>query len=156
MADITRWDPFNEMSTLRRAMDRFFDEPFSRSFSGTSEGGSTLFPLDLYETNDDVVVEASLPGIKPEDIDISVTGQVLTLKGESKEEHEEKAQNFYRHERGHGTYVRQISLPTEVDADKAHASFEHGVLHLNLPKAESMKPKTIKVEAKPVLEGQHS
>ena len=154
MADITRWDPFNEMSTLRRAMDRFFDEPLSRSFFGSTDGGSTLFPIDLYETNDDVVVEASLPGVKPEDIDISVTGQVLTLKGESKEEHEEKAQNFYRHERGHGSYVRQISLPTEVDADKARASFEHGVLHLNLPKAESMKPKTIKVQANPVLEGQ--
>jgi len=155
MADITRWDPFTEMSSLRRAMERVFDEPFAlRSPFGSSNGGSSLFPIDLYETNDDVVVEASLPGVKPDDIDISVTGQLLTLKGEAKEEHEQKAENFYRHERSHGTYVRQVSLPTEVDADKARATFEHGVLHLNLPKAESMKPKTIKVQANNVLEGQ--
>lgn len=156
MADITRWDPFAEIASLRTAMDRMFedvrpwaDRPLRAFVNGSGEG---YFPVDLLETGDEIVVKASLPGIKPEDIDISVTGQVLTLKGESKEETEEEAQNFYRRERRHGTYVRQFSLPSEVDADKAAATFEHGVLRLTLPKADAAKPKTIKVEAKPVLD----
>ncbi len=154
MADITRWDPFSEMATLRQTMDRLFDETRPWRFAGFGNGNDAgYFPLDIYETNDDVVVEASLPGVKPDDIDISVTGQVLTLKGESREEHEEKAQSFYRHERRHGSFVRQISLPSEVESDKATAEFEHGVLKLQLPKAEAMKPKTIKVNAKPVIAG---
>lgn len=151
MADITRWDPFSEMASLRQTMDRLFDEtrPW-RVFAGTN--GESYFPVDLYETNDEVVVKASLPGVRPEDIDISVTGQLLTLKGESKEEHEEKQHNYFRRERRSGTFVRQLSLPTEVDSDKAQAVFEHGVLRLTLPKAEAMKPKTIKVQ--PTIEGQ--
>jgi HSP20 family protein len=157
MADITRWDPFSEMSTLRRTMDRFFEEPMAfRSFfgGGGNDGGSSYFPIDVMESGDNVVIEASLPGMKAEDIDISVTGQVLTLKGESKQEHEHKAENYYRHERSHGSFVRQIGLPTEVDTNKAEASFEDGVLCLTLPKAESMKPKTIKVQTRPMIEGQ--
>src|SRR5581483_5310341 len=120
MADITRWDPLAEMATLRQTMDRLFDETRPWRFAGFGNGGDGgYFPIDVYETNDDVVVDASLPGVQPEDIDISVTGQVLTLKGESREEHEEKAQSFYRHERRHGTFVRQISLPTDVESEKA-------------------------------------
>ena len=93
-------------------------------------------------------MKAPLPGIKPEDIEVSVTGQLLTLRGESREEREEKAQNFYRRERRTGAFVRQINLPTEVESEKAGAVFENGVLHLSLPKAEAVKPKTIKVQAK--------
>jgi HSP20 family protein len=119
--------------------------------AGTN-GGDAYFPIDLYETNDEVVVKASLPGVKPDDIDISVTGQLLTLKGESREEREENTQNFYRRERRTGTFVRQVSLPTEVESDKAEATFENGVLRLSLPKAEAVKPKTIKVHAKPMIE----
>ena len=158
MADITRWDPFSEVASLRQTMDRLFDETRPWRFGGFGDGGNGAgyFPLDVYETNDDVVVEASLPGVKPEDIDISVTGQLLTLKGESHEEHEEKAQSFYRHERRHGSFIRQISLPTEVESEKAAAEFEHGVLKLRLPKAEAMKPKTIKVQAKDMISGSAS
>jgi len=153
MADITRWDPFAEIASLRTAMDRMFDDvrPF-RAFAGNGGTEQGFFPVDLLETGDEIVVKASLPGVKPEDIDISVTGQVLTLKGESKDEKEEKAENYYRRERRHGTFVRQFSLPSEVDSDKASATFEHGVLRLTLPKADAAKPKTIKVEAKPILE----
>lgn len=156
MADITRWDPFSEMTSLRR----LFDETRPWRLFGAGDGEvETLFPVDLYETGDEVIVEAALPGIKPDDIDVSVTGQALTIRGEHKEAHDEKAQNFYRHERRHGTFVRQIGLPTEVDASKANAEYENGVLHLTLPKAESMKPKSIKIQGKsssgqPVIEGQ--
>ena len=116
-------------------------------------GGDTHFPIDLCETADEAVVKAWLPGVKAEDIDISVTGQVLTLRGESNEEHEEKSQNYYRRERRSGTFLRQISLPTEVDSARAEASFEDGVLKLRLPKAEAVKPRTIKVHTKPMIEG---
>ena len=153
MADITRWDPFAEMASLRSAFDRMFDEgrPL-RSLVGEGNGTS-FFPVDVFETGDEIVVKASLPGVKPEDIDISVHGDVLTIKGESKEETEEKAQNWYRHERRYGAAMRQISLPGEVSAEKAQATFEDGVLRLTLPKSESAKPKTIKVQANKVLEG---
>lgn len=152
MADITRWDPFAELQSLRQTMDRLFDD--ARPWRFNVNGGEAYFPVDLYETNDEVVVKASLPGVKPEDIDISVTGQVLTLKGESKEEHEEKAQNYYRRERRSGSFVRQLQLPTDVEPDRAEAVFEHGVLRLTLPKAEAVKPRTIKVQARGMIEGQ--
>jgi HSP20 family protein len=158
MADIIRWDPFAEMASLRQTVDRLFDEarPW-RVFGGNGSGSAGYFPVDVYETNDDVVVKASLPGVKPDDIDISVTGQLLTLKAEAREEHEDKGRNWYRRERSTGTYLRQFTLPTEVDAEKAQANFEHGVLELRLPKAESMKPKQIKVQTgQPMIEGKTS
>ena len=158
MADITRWDAFADMVDLRRAFDRMFDDIRPVRFVPANGGGSadSYFPVDLYDTEDDVVVKASLPGVKPEDIDISVTGDHLTLKAETKQETEEKGQNWYRRERRAGSYVRQFQLPTEVQADKAVAEFEHGVLKLTLPKAETVKPKTIKVEAKPAIEAAKS
>jgi HSP20 family protein len=155
MANITRWDPFSELADMRRTMDALFDEGRTRS-SWLTPGIESYFPVDLYETKDEVVVEAALPGVKPEDIDISVTGQTVTVKGESKDEHESKAQNFYRHERRHGTFVRQFQLPTEVDSDKAQASFEHGVLELRLPKSEAMKPKSIKVNGSKMIDAKAS
>ena len=161
MADITRWDPFAEMATLRTAIDRMFDEgrPF-RSFLGNGGTGVTeaaYFPVDVFETGDELVVKASLPGVKPEQIDVSVHGDVLTIKGETAEDKEEKAENWYRRERRYGTVMRQLSLPTEVDADKAKADFDNGVLRLTLPKAESSKPKQIRVGGgQQVIEGQKS
>ena len=163
MADITRWDPFSEMAELRRAFDRMFDDvrpvrfvagPQAQAL-GAAQAQESYFPVDLFETDGEVVLKASLPGVKPEDIDISVTGDHLTLKAESKDETEEKGQNWYRRERRSGSFVRQFQLPTEVDSAKAAANFEDGVLRLTLPKAETVKPKTIKVEAKaarPTLE----
>ena len=143
MADITVWDPFAEMATLRQAVDEMFNgrRNFRRQ-AGTEEG---YFPVDLVETKDELVVKASLPGVKPGDIDISVHGQVLTIKGKVEEEHEENAQNYYRRERRSGTFVRQLSLPEEVDSGRADAQYEHGILRLTLPKAETAKPKAIKV-----------
>jgi HSP20 family protein len=153
MADITRWDPFAEMATLRNTIDRMFDDV--RPFRAFGNGGGTpdlYFPIDVYETDEEVVLKASLPGVKPEDIDISVTGQVLTLKASAEAESEEKAQNWYRRERRQGTWVRQVTLPTDVSSDKAEANVEHGVLRLTLPKAESARPQSIKVSTQPVLE----
>ncbi len=153
MADITRWDPFAEMATLRHTVDRLFDDIRPWRLVSPGEDGGGFFPVDLYETADDVVVKASIPGAAPEDIDISVTGEVLTLKGEVKADDGEKGQNYYRRERRTGTFVRQFSLPSEVDSSRAEAVFEHGVLTLTLPKAEAVKPKTIRVQAKPMIAG---
>jgi HSP20 family protein len=155
MADITRWDPFAEMAALRDTVEHMFEDPRAWRI-GTLANAGNLFPVDVLDTSDEVIVKASLPGVAPEDIDISVTGEVLTLKGESKEEHEEKAKNWYRRERRHGSFVRQIQLPTEVNSEKAEAVFENGVLKLTLAKAETVKPKTIKVQARPTIEANGS
>jgi len=149
---IVRWDPFREMISLRDAMDRLFEESFVRPWDDrwlrfSTNGGGSL-AVDMYETDKDIVVKAALPGIKPEDIDITVTEDVLTIKGETKAEEEVEQENYHLRERRYGAFQRSVRLPTDVKADKAEAVFENGVLTLTLPKAEEVLPKTIKVKAK--------
>jgi HSP20 family protein len=148
-----RWEPFKEMMTLRQAMDRLFEDSFVKAprLWPDSLGGDVL--LDVYQTPNDVVVKASLPGIKPEEVDISITGDVLTIKGEHKEEKEVKEKDYLVKEHRYGSFSRSISVPVSVKSDKAEATFENGVLTLTLPKAEEVKPKQIKVKAKAVIEG---
>ncbi len=149
MANLVRWDPFRDMVTLREAMDRLFEESFvrPRGWLAPTEGLATL-ALDVYETADDVTVQASIPGVKPEDIDISITGDMLTIKGEVSEEREEKEGTYYIRERRYGAFERSITLPTQINADKAQADFANGVLTLTLPKVEEVKPKSIQIKAK--------
>ena len=149
MANLVRWDPFRDMVTLREAMDRLFEESFvrPRGALAPAEGAASL-ALDVFESDDDVTVKASIPGLKPEDIDISITGDVLTIKGETHEEREEKQGNYHVRERRWGAFQRSVSLPTLVKADKADAVFENGVLTLTLPKVEEVKPRSIKIKAK--------
>jgi len=155
MANIIRWDPFGEMVGLRRAMDRWLDEGIARPWRMLGwDAGDGYVPLDLYETDEALVVKASLPGVKPEDVEVTITGDTLTIKGESKREEEEKKTNYYRQEAWYGGVARSLTLPSQVEADKAEAVFEHGVLTLTMPKAESMKPKTIKVKARGMIEGE--
>jgi len=152
-----RWDPFRELSDMRETMDRLFERGFSRPWRLlTWDMGEGFFPVDLYETDDEVVVNASLPGVKAEDVEIAVTGDTLTIKGETKEEHEEKKPNYYRQERRYGAFQRVLTLPVRVDADKADATFEQGVLNLRLPKVPEVRPKTIEVKPKGVIEGKPS
>ncbi len=149
MADaLTRWDPFRDMLTLREAMDRLFSESFVRPSTAFPFIGMEGPAVDMYQTKDEVVIKAAIPGVKPEDIDISVTGDLLTIKGECKEEEKIEEGSYLRKERRYGQFCREFSLPTQVNADKAKAEFEHGVLTLRLPKAEAVKPKTITVKAK--------
>jgi len=146
---LIRWDPTGEMISLRDAMDRLLGESFIRPWlgRGTFFGGEA-FALDMYETDDNVIVEAPLPGVKPEEIDIQVSGNVLTIKGERKEEKKEEKASYVYQERSFGGFCRSVTLPTDVDVDKAEAAFEHGVLTLTLPKSEAVKPKTIKIKTK--------
>jgi HSP20 family protein len=146
MSNLIRWEPEREMMTLREAMDHLFDEAFTRplGFSRTLNSPS----INVYETDDEVVVSAPLPGLKAEDVDISITGETLTIKGEFKEKEEKKAKAYHLHEQRYGSFERTLNLPSKVEVDKAKADFENGILSITLPKAESVKPKTITVKAK--------
>jgi HSP20 family protein len=142
------------MMHLRQAMDRLFDESFTRPWRLLGREGETFVPLDVYESEDELVVKASLPGVEPEDVDVSITGDTLSIKGEFKSEEETEKPSYHRQERRYGGFHRALTLPTQVEADKAEAVFEHGVLTLTVPKAETEKPKTIKVKARSMIEGE--
>ena len=145
MSNLTRWEPVREMMTLREAMDRLFDDAFTRPIS--MSGGSVVPALDLYQTPNEVVVKAALPGLKADDVQLSVTDNVLTLRGEFKHESEQKEATYHIREQRQGAFERSVMLPTDVQTDKAKADFENGVLTITLPKAEAVKPKTINIKA---------
>lgn len=146
MADLIRWEPLG-VTSLRQAMDRLFEDSFVRS-SGLFPGLRAESPaVDMYQTEKEVVLKASLPGMKAEDVEISVTGDMLTLKGEYREEQEVKEENYFRKEMRFGSFVRSIEIPVPVKVDKAEAVFEDGVLTLTLPKTEAVQPKAIRVKS---------
>ncbi len=147
MSDLTRWEPVREMMTLREAMDRLFDDAFTRPIN-LRDGGWTSPAVDMYQTDDEVVVRAALPGFKADEVQINVTGDVLTLRGEIKHQEEKKERAWHIREHRWGSFERSVALPTDVTADKAVADFENGILTITLPKAEEVKPKTITVKAK--------
>ncbi len=141
---ITRWEPFRDLVSLRQAMDRLFDESFVRplrTWTGVEEP-----VLDMYQTADDVVIKASLPGVKPADVDITVSGDTVTIKGETRAEEEIKREDYLYQERRYGAFSRTLRLPGALQTDKAEAVFENGVLRLTIPKAEEARPKSIKVQ----------
>ena len=147
MSNIIRWEPAREMMTLREAMDRLFDDAFTRPLSLAGSNWS-IPAVDMYQTDNEVVVKAALPGIKADEVQINVTGEVLTLKGETKQESDTKEKAYHIREQRWGTFERSLVLPTEVVADKAKADFENGILTITLPKAEEVKPKTISIKTK--------
>lgn len=148
MSNLIRWDPFGRPS-LRNAMDRLFDDSFVRpGFGWIAPMSAADLAIDMYETKDDVVVKAALPGIKPEQVEVTITGDTLMIRGESKEENEVKEEDYIRKERRYGSFFRSVVLPSVIKADKADATFENGVLTLKIPKAEETKPKSIKVKTK--------
>ncbi|MDH4335328.1 MAG: Hsp20/alpha crystallin family protein [Chloroflexota bacterium] len=138
------------MVTLRQAMDRLFEDSFVSPLSWRRVEGETVSPsIDLHETTDDLVVTASLPGLKAEDVEITITGQTLSIRGEFKaDEKVERDQYLYR-ERRFGAFHRQMSLPVRVVGDHATATFEDGLLTLRVPKAEEVKPHQIAIKATP-------
>ena len=146
MSNLIRWEPMREMMTLREAMDRLFDDAFTRPINNVNNWGAPA--IDLYQTNDNVVVKAALPGLKADDVQISITGDVLTLKGEFKQNNEVKEATYQIKEQRYGSFERSVMLPTDVQTDKAKAECEDGVLTITLPKAEQVKPRTITVKAK--------
>jgi HSP20 family protein len=135
------------MMTLREAMDRLFDDAFTRPIS-LRDGGWSAPAVDMYQTDDEVVVKAALPGFNADDVQINVTGEVLTIRGELKHEEEKKEKAWHIREQRWGSFERSVALPTDVVADRANADFANGILTITLPKAEEVKPKTITVKAK--------
>jgi HSP20 family protein len=146
MSNLTRWEPMREMITLREAMDRLFDDAFTRPMSAS--GVSVIPALDLYETSDEIVVRVNLPGMKSDDVQISVTGDMLTLRGEVKPAGNQKDVTYHILERKAGVFERTVTLPADVQAEKAKADFENGVLTITMPKSEIAKPKTISIKSK--------
>ena len=147
MSNLIRWEPAREMMTLREAMDRLFDDAFTRPLSIAGNGWSVP-AVDMYQTDNEVVVKAALPGMKADDVQLNVTGEVLTIKGEIKQKDELKEKAYHLREQRWGSFERSVILPTEVVADKAKADFENGILTITLPKAEEAKPKSISIKAK--------
>ncbi len=145
---ITRWEPFRDLISLREAMDRLFEESWVRPRRGWLLPTEETLALDMYETADSVVVKSAVPGVKPEDIDITITGNTLTIAGETKAEEKVEEGNYIRRERRYGRFSRSISLPSDAQGEKAEATFEHGLLTLTIPKAEEARPKVIKVKSK--------
>jgi HSP20 family protein len=150
MANITRFDPFGEMVTLRQAMDRLFEDSFVSPLTLRSYPGEASAPaLDVHQTADEIVVTAALPGLKAEDVDITITGQTLLIRGEFKEDSKVERDQYLYRERRFGTFQRQVQLPVRVQGDAATATFEDGVLRLSIPKSEEVKPRQIQVKASP-------
>lgn len=118
--------------------------------TGISVANDSTFAVDVYETDHDVIVSMPTPGIKADDLDISITGDTVTVRGESRkhEEDEDRNRNYYYKEIRYGSFARSVTLPAAVDANKAKAETEDGILTLTLPKAEAAKPKSIKVSQK--------
>ena len=148
MTIVRRPSPFGELLSLRQAMDRLFEDSYVRSpgwGSSPFEGGA--LPVDVSTTGDDLVVEASLPGVKPEDVEITVEDGTLTIRGEFRSERKEEDGDYLVQEIRRGTFSRSITLPNGLEADKATASFENGILTLRVPKAEQVKPRQIRITA---------
>ena len=145
MSNLIRWDPFREMTNWRNAMDRMFDRAIAAP-DALLETTDWNLALDVAETYNEFLVKASLPGINADDLDITYNNNVLTIKGETKEEKDVDEKHYHLRERRYGSFSRSISLPAPVKPESIEATFEAGVLTLHLPKSEEAKPKRIQVK----------
>jgi len=151
MTLVRRPSPFSELMTLRQAMDRLFDDTVFRPVNGYGADVSRL-SLDVRSTPDALLVEAELPGMRPEDVEITVENGTLTIRAEDRVERSTEDGDWLVREISHGTVMRTVTLPTGLEADRAEATFEHGVLRLRIPKAEQVKPRQIQI--RPVTAGE--
>lgn len=151
MTIVRRPSPFGEMMTLRQAMDRLFDDDYRpfRWLSGGFDGPG--LPLDVTTSDDALTIEAALPGIKPEDVDITVENGTVTISGRTANERTAEEGSYVLQEIRRGNFSRTVTLPNGLEADKARATFENGILRLEIPKAEQVKPRQIKIS--PVTDG---
>jgi HSP20 family protein len=149
MADLVPRREGSEVMTLRDAVDRLFQESVVRPWSylfPSAGGGRSGMSLDVYEEGNNIMVEASLPGVKPEEVDIRIQGDVLTIKAETKQEKDLSEDKYTYKERSYGMVQRNVPLPVAVNADKAEAKLENGVLKLTLPKTEEAAARQIKIK----------
>ncbi len=143
---IVRWEPFRDLLTTQDRFNRLFNESFSGFFSGEElTGRDWAPPVDIYETDENLVLKAELAGVDPKNVDVRVEENTLYLKGQRNFEKEVKGENYRRMERSYGSFARTFALPSSIDADKVAAEYKDGVLTLTIPKREEAKPKTIKI-----------
>src|SRR5687767_6112056 len=148
MTRFTRWEPLREALTLRDAMNRLFEDSYVRpGWNDARDGGSTepllRLPLDAYTTESDIVILASVPGVNPEDVELTIEGDTLTIRGEIPGPLANT--QYLLQERGYGRFSRTLMLNVPIQADKASADFENGLLTITIPKAEAVRPRSIKV-----------
>ncbi len=144
MIAIERWRPFGSVATWDSEVNRLFDGFFGRP--AASNGERMWVPaLDMYETKDEIVLNFELPGVREKDVTLSITGDVLTLKGERAFDSDVTGENYHHVERVFGKFERSVQLPMEVQADKVQATYRDGMLEVKLPKAEEVKPREIKI-----------
>jgi HSP20 family protein len=147
MANLIPWRGRSEVERFRGEIDRLFDDFLTRNFFGRSLGGGDWIPAaDVSETGKEIVVQAEVPGMDAKDIDISLNGRILTIKGERKQEQETRENDYHRIERRYGSFARSFELPADVDAEKVKATYKEGILKLNLPKAKEQSVKKIEVK----------
>jgi HSP20 family protein len=145
MASLIRWEPFREMVSLRNQMDRLLDDTFHFLPTGAMELPAWDLALDVLEKEDAFEVKTSVPGLKPEEIDVTLRDNILTITGETKHEEERKEQRYHLRERRYGKFSRSVRLPAPVAEEKVEATYDQGVLTLHLPKAETARPRRIVV-----------
>lgn len=145
-SSVARWEPFREVSDIQQEVNRLFDSFFGRPAMLQTSERAWAPAVDMYETKDDLYVTFELPGIREKEVNVSITGDVLTVKGERKWDKELKEEGYHRMERVYGKFERAMPLPVPVQADKVTATYRDGVLEIKLPKAEEVKPKEIKVD----------
>lgn len=152
--NLVRWEPYHELANLRQTVDRLFEDGFTWPYrlSPAFDQGLTL-AIDVYESENELGVKVPVPGVRPEELAVSVTDNTLTIKGETKVEEETERENYLRRECRHGAFARSLTLPAGLDTDKVEASLDDGILTLTIPKAEEAKSKVIKVKAKKGTEG---
>lgn len=148
MADLVRWNPFNELTTIRDEVNRLFADSFARvAGDGFIPAYRNWQPaVDVAETDTDLIVTAELPGLSQDDIDVSILRDTLTISGKMNEEKETRNQNYLRRERRWGAFQRTITLPAPVNPEGATASFRNGLLEVRLPKTEDARPRPIRID----------
>ena len=144
--ELTPWRPFGELTSLRREMDRLWENFFGERPLPKIWEREWAPSLEMSETKDNFVVKAEVPGIDVKDIGISLTGDVLTIKGEKRQEKEEKEEDYHLVERSYGSFSRSVRLPAEVESDRIKASYKNGILNITLPKSEKVKAKEVKIK----------
>ncbi len=145
MMALALWRPFEDLSTLRREMDRLMERFFGEPLGPERSAGMWSPRTDVTETKDSVTIKAELPGLEAKDVEVSLSGDMLTIKGEKKQEKEEKDEHHHLVERSYGAFSRMVRLPAPVAADKIKATFKNGVLTVTLPKTEDAKQKAIPI-----------
>jgi len=145
--NVVKYDPFGDLRSLQDEVNRLFSGKFSRGSQDEVLRGAWSPSVDIFENKNEIVLEAELPGMKAEDVNISIENNVLTLHGERKFEKKDERDNFHRVERSYGSFTRSFTLPPTVSSENAQAEFENGVLRLTLAKREEAKPRRIEIKA---------